>query len=59
MTAIKESNIPELIEDMKKFTSEIPNMHPKDAEDALIRIGVLYPDGTPKEQICSGSNYAG
>lgn len=59
MTMIKESNIPELVEDMKNYSSEVKKMTPDEAKSFLIRAGVLDSNGVAKKQICGGSNYAG
>lgn len=59
MTSIKESNISDLVKDMKKFSSTVKNIKKEDVTRFLIQIGVLDSNGAPKKQICSGSNYAG
>lgn len=57
MTKIKESNLDEYIDGMKKYAGEVKKMNAADSKKALIRIGVLTPDGKPKKQICTGANY--
>ena len=59
MTMIKESNIPELVEDMKNYSNSVKKMSPEEAKKFLIRAGVLDANGVAKKQICGGSNYAG
>lgn len=59
MTMIKESNIPELVEDMKEYSTKIKSMDPDKVKETLIRIGVLDKKGIPKEQICGERYYAG
>ena len=51
---VKVSNVPELVEGMKRHIERIPTMDKSEIRNALIRMGVLDAEGKPKKQICTG-----
>nr|MCR5103569.1 hypothetical protein [Eubacterium sp.] len=42
----------EYIAGMKEYSEKVKTMSAEESKKALIRIGVLTPDGKPKENIC-------
>ena len=54
MKVVKVSNVPELVESMKRHIDRIPTMDKDEIRNSLIRMGVLDAEGTPKKQICTG-----
>lgn len=59
MTKIKDSNLDEYIKGMEDYTNSIKHKSKEESIQALIRIGVLLPNGKQKKQICTGENYGG
>lgn len=53
----KVSNVPELVEGMKRHIERIPTMDKNEIRNSLIRMGVLDTEGNPKKQICTGDEY--
>jgi len=51
---VKVSNVPELVEGMKRHIERIPTLDKDEIRNSLIRMGVLDAEGKPKKQICTG-----
>lgn len=47
---VKVSNVPELVEGMKRHIERIPTMDKDEIRNTLIRIGVLDAEGPPKNK---------